>query len=51
MITTSNRHPDELYQNGIQRQSFLPAIDKLKERCLVHSLDSGVDYRNTGRTF
>ncbi|KAJ3016186.1 Lactation elevated protein 1 [Thoreauomyces humboldtii] len=45
MVTTSNRHPDELYQNGIQRQSFLPTIALLKERCKVHSLNSGIDYR------
>ncbi|KAJ3187316.1 hypothetical protein HDU85_006604 [Gaertneriomyces sp. JEL0708] len=49
MVTTSNRHPDELYQNGIQRQSFLPAIELLKQRCLVHSLDSGIDYRKMDR--
>ncbi|XJO71959.1 hypothetical protein BDV3_001380 [Batrachochytrium dendrobatidis] len=45
MVTTSNRPPDDLYQNGIQRQSFLPAIDLLKNRCQVHSLNSGIDYR------
>ncbi|TPX55235.1 hypothetical protein PhCBS80983_g05500 [Powellomyces hirtus] len=45
MVTTSNRHPDELYQNGIQRASFLPTIALLKERCHVHSLNSGIDYR------
>jgi protein AFG1 len=47
MVTTSNRHPDELYKNGIQRQSFLPAIANIKECCNIHSLDSGVDYRQT----
>ncbi|KAH9274218.1 hypothetical protein BASA83_003526 [Batrachochytrium salamandrivorans] len=45
MVTTSNRPPDDLYQNGIQRQSFLPAIDLLKSYCQVHSLNSGIDYR------
>ncbi|EGF83349.1 hypothetical protein BATDEDRAFT_1820, partial [Batrachochytrium dendrobatidis JAM81] len=48
MVTTSNRPPDDLYQNGIQRQSFLPAIDLLKNRCQVHSLNSGIDYRKQG---
>ncbi|KAI8855187.1 AFG1-like ATPase-domain-containing protein [Chytridium lagenaria] len=44
VFTTSNRHPDELYKNGIQRSSFIPTIELLKSRCLIHSLDSGTDY-------
>jgi peroxisome-assembly ATPase len=45
MVITSNRHPTELYKNGLQRASFLPVIDMLQERCVVHALNSGVDYR------
>lgn len=29
-IISSNRIPDNLYYNGIQRDSFLPFIDNLK---------------------
>jgi peroxisome-assembly ATPase len=36
-----SRHPDELYKNGIQRTSFLPAIDLLKTQFDVTDLDSG----------
>ncbi|KAJ3093568.1 hypothetical protein HK100_006544 [Physocladia obscura] len=44
-VITSNRHPDLLYQNGIQRASFLPAIALLKLHNAVVALDSGKDYR------
>ncbi|KAI0331242.1 AFG1-like ATPase [Cubamyces sp. BRFM 1775] len=49
-VITSNRHPDELYKNGIQRQSFIPCIELLKERLEVTDLDSGTDYRRIPRT-
>ncbi|CAG8461031.1 6430_t:CDS:2 [Diversispora eburnea] len=49
MITTSNRHPDDLYKNGIQRSSFIPCIELLKQQCHIQSLNSGTDYRKLTR--
>ncbi|ACO61800.1 predicted protein, partial [Micromonas commoda] len=49
IVTTSNREPDELYKNGLNRVQFLPCIEAIKARCVVHPMESVRDYRLTGR--
>ncbi|KAJ4769498.1 Lactation elevated protein 1 [Rhynchospora pubera] len=48
LVSTSNRAPDNLYEGGLQRDLFLPFIETLKERCVVHEIGSSVDYRKMG---
>ena len=45
MVATSNRHPDDLYKNGLNRQLFLPVIEMLKESNEIMELRSARDYR------
>ena len=45
VITTSNRHPDELYKDGLNRQLFLPFVELVKQRLDVMALDGPTDYR------
>ena len=45
LVTTSNRRPDQLYQNGLQRAAFLPFIADLEATTNVHHVASPTDYR------
>ena len=45
IVATSNRHPRDLYENGINRQLFLPAIDLIERHMDVVRLDGPIDYR------
>jgi len=49
MVATSNRHPENLYERGLNRPLFLPFIAELKKRCEVWKLDGEQDYRMSSR--
>lgn len=45
VVTTSNRPPDDLYKDGLNRQLFTPFIALIKDKMVVHELASATDYR------
>jgi cell division protein ZapE len=45
VVTTSNRPPEDLYKDGLNRNLFVPFIDMLRDRLDVVALESPTDYR------
>ena len=45
LVATSNVEPRHLYENGLQRRRFLPAISLIEKYTRVLNVDGGVDYR------
>lgn len=45
VVATSNRAPDDLYSDGLNRQLFLPFIAQLKDQLEIIELQAAKDYR------
>jgi cell division protein ZapE len=45
LVATSNVAPRSLYENGLQRRRFIPAIETIERNTDVINVDGGVDYR------
>lgn len=47
VVATSNRAPEDLYSDGLNRHLYLPPfLDSLHAHCKVHRLMSATDYRS-----
>ncbi|MBU6468509.1 MAG: AFG1 family ATPase [Betaproteobacteria bacterium] len=46
LVITSNYAPDDLYQDGLQRVRFLPAIDLLKAKLDILNISGTLDHRH-----
>ena len=47
LIMTSNCKPDELYKNGLQRDLFVPAINRINDNLDVIHIGEGKDFRQS----
>jgi cell division protein ZapE len=45
IVTTSNRHPTDLYKDGLNRQLFVPFIELIQQKLDIIALNGAVDYR------
>lgn len=45
VVFSTNSEPERLYENGLNRQLFLPFIDFIKQRFTLVELSGGTDYR------
>jgi len=47
LVATSNRPPEDLYKDGLNRSYFLPFIHDLQKLTIVRDMGSSVDYRQS----
>ena len=43
---TSNAHPDDLYKNGLQRETFINEMKTMQQSITLHKIEGIIDYRS-----
>lgn len=46
VVATSNRQPSDLYKNGLNRNYFLPFLERLEKQSIVLHMNGDQDYRS-----
>jgi cell division protein ZapE len=46
LYLTSNAHPDDLYEDGLQREIFINEIEIMKKSLNIHKIEGLIDYRS-----
>ena len=45
VVATSNRPPEDLYENGLNRQLFMPFIEMMPQHLIIHEFAGDLDHR------
>jgi len=45
VVATSNRAPEDLYKNGLNRALFEPFIEMISEQLVIHAFEGDIDHR------
>lgn len=45
VVATSNRPPEDLYKNGLNRARFVPFVERMPDHFVIHDVNGSMDHR------